>query len=66
VRVVFRAWNSLQLNQMRAGNEDVVSFRQGCVRPLESGFFFGEEAADGGSTDLKAARDFGFADSLPA
>ena len=42
----------------------VVSFRQGCVRPLESGFLFGEEAADGGSADVERACDLGFADAL--
>src|SRR6266851_9070704 len=39
-----------------------VSFRQGCVRPSDSRFLFGQEAADGGSADLKLARDLGFAD----
>ena len=42
-----------------------VSFRQGCVKPPESRFLLSEEAADGGSADLKLACDFGFADSLP-
>ena len=43
----------------------IVSFRQGCVRPFDSKFLLGQEAADGGSADLKLAGDFGFADSLP-
>ena len=43
-----------------------VSFRQGCVRPPESGFLLGQEAADRGSADRKPASDFRFADSLPA
>ena len=42
-----------------------MSFRQGCVKPPESRFLLSEEAADGGSADLKLACDFGFADSLP-
>ena len=42
-----------------------VSFRQGCVRRADSSFFWGQEAADGGSADLELACDFGFADSLP-
>src|SRR6266700_3769401 len=41
-----------------------VSFRQGCVRPSDSRFLLCQEAADGGSADLKLAGDFGFADSL--
>jgi hypothetical protein len=42
-----------------------VSFRQGCVRPRESGFLLGQEAADGGSADPEPACDLGFADALP-
>src|SRR5579863_5542 len=48
-----------------AGAPNTVSFRQGCVKPPESRFLLSEEAADGGSADLKLACDFGFADSLP-
>ena len=46
-------------------NGCTVSFRQACVRSPESRFLFGQEAADGGSADLKLACDLGFADSLP-
>ena len=38
-----------------------VSFRQDCVRPSDSRFLLGQEAADGGSADLKLTGDFGFA-----
>ena len=41
-----------------------VSFRQGCVRPPESGFLLGQEAADGGPADFKFAGDLGCADAL--
>jgi hypothetical protein len=47
------------------GREISVSFRQGCVKGRESRFLWGQEAADGGSADLKPSGDFGFADSLP-
>ncbi len=43
-----------------------VSFRQGCLKRPESGFLLGQEAADGGSADLKPASDLRFTDSLPA
>jgi hypothetical protein len=35
------------------------------ARLRKLGFLLGQEAADGGSADLKLAGDFGFADSLP-
>jgi hypothetical protein len=37
-----------------------VSFRRGCVRPPESRFLLGQEAADGGPADLKPPGDLGF------
>jgi hypothetical protein len=42
----------------------LVCFRQACVRPLESRFLLGQDAADGGSGDLELACDLRFADSL--
>ena len=56
---------SLADRELRRRDPNCVSFRQGCVRPPESRFLLGQEAADGGSADLKLAGDFGFADSLP-
>jgi len=41
-----------------------VSFRQSCVRPLESGFLLGQEAANAGSADPEPTCDLGFADAL--
>ena len=42
----------------------IVSFRQACVAPPNSGIIFREQAPDRRSADSQPPRDLGFADTL--
>ena len=55
---------NLKASAQSNGN-DIVSFRQACLRQPESGFLLSQEASDRGSADLKAASDLRFTDALP-
>ena len=60
---VFQARLRAQLMGIN-GHLNIVSFRQACVSPSESGFPLGQEAADRGSAYFKPAGDLGFAAAL--